>query len=334
MKTVQTMSIDLAKTFIQVLGVNEVGSEVFNRRITVSTLRELVAKYRPKHIAIEACGTAHYWARQFQLQGAEIKLIPPQLVAPFRMGDKNDANDCWAIYEASLRPKLKPVQIKSEQNQILQTWVRRREALVGERTQRVNAIRAYLAEFGIPIPKGISKFYEQTRKLLEREMWDVDMRLKEILEADMVGLTELEEQIAFFDDKIGSFAKTDEACQKLQQIAGIGPITAVAIVASLICPHAFKNGRQYSASLGLVPRQNSSGGVSKLYGIGKDGNRYLRQLLIHGGRAVLRTAKDKDDAISQWAIKKKEQKGFNKACVALANKNARMVWAVMAKLAA
>jgi transposase len=334
MRTVQIMSIDLAKNFIQVLALDEANKEVFNRRIVISTLLELVRKHKPKRVAVEACATAHYWARQFHLLGVEVILIPPQVVAPFRMGDKNDANDCWAIFEASLRPKLNPVPVKTEEHQVLQTWIRRREALIGERTQRVNAIRAYLAEFGIYVPKGISKFYDQGRKLAEKETWGVDHRVKEVFEKDMQGLSELDEQIAFFDYKVEKFAKENEKCGKLQELAGIGPITAVALVASLIKPKNFKNGRQFAAYLGLVPRQNSTGGITRLYGIGKDGNRYLRQLLIHGGRSVLRVAPDNEDALSRWALKKKEQRGFNRACVAVANKNTRMVWAVMAQLAA
>lgn len=334
MRTVQTMSIDLAKNFIQVLALDEGKKEVFNRRVVPSTLLDLVRKHRPKHIAIEACATAHYWARVFRALEVEVVLIPPQFVAPFRVGDKNDSNDCWAIFEASLRPRLNPVAVKTEEHQVLQTWIRRREALIGERTQRVNAIRAYLAEFGIYFPKGIYKFYSQTRKLLEKEDWGVDCRIKQVFEKDMQGLSELEEHIKYFDDIVDTFAKNDVACTKLQSLAGIGPVTAVAIVASLIKPGSFKNGRQFAAYLGLVPRQNSSGGASKLYGIGKDGNRYLRQLLIHGSRATLQWAEGKQDAVSKWALKKKEQKGFNKACVAVANKNARMVWAVMAQLAA
>jgi transposase len=328
------MSIDLAKNFIQVLAIGESRQEVFNRRVVVSNLLDLVRKHRPGKVVIEACATAHYWGRVFRTLGIEVDLIPPQFVAPFRMGDKNDANDCWAIYEASLRPNLNPVAIKTEEHQVLQTWIRRRESLVLERTQRVNAIRAYLAEFGIYVPKGISHFYDQARKLLEKENWGVDCRIKQVFEKDMQALSEVEGHIQYFDDIIGNFAKKDIPCMKLQELCGIGPITAVAVVAALIKPHNFKNGRQFAAYLGLVPRQHSSGGIAKLYGIGKDGNRYLRQLLINGGRSVVRIAGQKEDPISRWALKKKEQKGFNKACVAVANKNARMVWAVMSQLAA
>jgi transposase len=335
MRKVQTMSIDLAKNFIQVLGVDENRKEIFNRRVTPGSLVALVTRHMPEKIAMEACATAHYWGRKFRSLGiVEVALLPPQTVAPFRSGGKNDSNDCWAIYEASQRPRLIAVPIKTEEQQILQTWVRRREALVAERTQRINAVRAYLAEFGQSVPKGVHKFFDRISELLGNEDLLGDKRLYELLIKDISGIHSVEDQIQFFDDIIGRFAKTNPICIKLQELDGIGPITAVALVAAVVKPSNFKNGRQFAAFLGLVPRQNSTGGVTRLLGIRKDGNRYLRQLLIHGGRSVLRTAADKEDSLSRWAARKKEQKGFNKACVAVANKNARMVWAVMAQMAA
>lgn len=329
MRAVKEMSIDLAKNFIQVLALDEARKEIFNRKVSTPKLRELVQTRGPKKIVMEACSTAHYWGREFEKLGIEVVLIPPQMVTPFRVGDKNDANDCWAIYEASGRPKLKPVRVKSEEHQLLQTWLRRRDALVAERTARVNAIRSYLAETGHIIPKGIHKFGKSVKELFQK--WNGDLRLKEILEKDLSALQSLAEHIHFFDGEIEKCAKTNPICVALQKLAGIGPITAVALVAAVVSPADFRNGRQFAAYLGLVPRQNSSGGKAKLYGIGKDGNSYLRLLLIHGGRSLIWSAKDKQDSVSQWALKKKETKGFNKASVAVANKNARMAWAVMAQ---
>lgn len=327
------MSVDLAKNFIQVLALDESGREIFNRKIASRRLLELVHTRKPQKILMEACSTAHYWGREFRKLGVEVILIPPQMVTPFRVGDKNDANDCWAIFEASSRPKLKPVPIKSEEHQLQQTWLRRRDSLVAERTERVNAVRSYLAESGcVTIPKGIHKFRKIIIEVLQK--WDGDLRLKEILEQDLKGLRELEEHIRFLDEKIGMCAKTNAICIALQKLGGIGPITSVALVSSTVAPKNFKNGRQFAAYLGLVPRQNSTGGKTKLFGIGKDGNSYLRLLLIHGGRSLIWSAPKKQDAVSQWALKKKMEKGFNKASVAVANKNARMAWAVMAQMAA
>lgn len=332
MKAVKTMSIDLAKNFIQVLALDDADKEIFNRKVSFRSLGQLVGKMGPSKVCMEACATAHHWGRLFKIQNIEVILIPPQLVRAFRVGEKNDANDCWAIFEASSRPKLKPVSVKSQEHQLLQTWVRRRDALVAERTQRVNATRAYLAEFGIVIPKGISKFNKEVIQL--RQQWKSDERLKEILEQDLEGLRDLAKQIRFFDDKIEHYAKANTTCAALQKLAGIGPITAVALVAAIVNPRDFKNGRQFSAYLGLVPKQNSTGGKTKLYGIGKDGNSYLRLLLIHGGRSLIWSASEKQDELSLWALKKKRDKGFNVASVAVANKNARMAWAVMARAVA
>jgi transposase len=332
MKTITTMSIDLAKNFIQVLALDQFDKEVFNRKVSTGKLRELVVTRGPKKVVMEACTMAHYWGREFSKHGIDVKIIAPQKVTPFRVGDKNDANDCWAIFEASNRPNLKFVTIKSEEHQLVQTWLRRRESLVAERTERVNAIRSYLAETGHLIPKGIYKFRKGVVELLQQ--WSGDARLKEMLEVDLEGLRNLAVQIQFFDDKISLYAKTNATCVALQKLGGIGPITAVALVASVVNPRDFKNGRWFAASLGLVPRQNSTGGKTKLYGIGKDGNRYLRLLLIHGGRSLIWSAPKKEDAVSQWALRKKIEKGFNKASVAVANKNARMAWAVMAQMAA
>lgn len=332
MKTITTMSVDLAKNFIQILALDQFGKEVFSRKVSTPKFRELVQTRGPKKVLMEACSTAHYWGREFEKLGIEVVLIPPQLVTAMRVGDKNDANDCWAIFEASSRPKLKPVRIKTEEHQLLQTWLRRRDSLVAERTERVNAVRSYLAEAGYSIPKGIYKFRKVVVELLQQ--WSSNLRLKEILENDLEGLRHLASQIRFFDDKISLYAKTNSTCIALQKLGGIGPITAVALVAAVVHPKDFKNGRWFAAYLGLVPRQNSTGGKTKLYGIGKDGNAHLRRLLIHGGRSLIWSAPKKQDAVSQWALRKKLEKGFNKASVAVANKNARMAWAVMAQMAA
>jgi len=335
MKTkVETMSIDLAKNFIQVLGVDRSGRQLFNRRISVSKLTHVVRTNMPAKIVMEACSSAHHWGRMFLGMGIETNLLSPKDVAPFRKGDKNDANDCLAIYEASMRPKIHFVPIKTENDQILQTWLRRREALVRERTQRINAIRAYLVEFGVTLPATISKFRQGVRSLMQEGPVVERVELCDILNSDVRALVDLEDQIKEFDDKIKNFAKTDKKCVALTKLSGIGPITAVALLCTCTKPNTFKNGRQFAAYLGLVPRQNSTGGKTSLGRIRKTGNTYLRTLLIHGGRSVIWSAPKRNDDLSAWALKKKQSLGLNKASVAIANKNARMAWAVMAKLAA
>ena len=331
MAKVNIMSVDLAKNSIQVLGLSEHGSELFNRKISRQKLYEFIVISKPRIVLMEACGMAHYWGRRFEQADFEVKLIPPQVVRPFRLGEKNDSNDAMAIYVAGQRPGVHFVPVKSEQHQVLQMWVRKREALISARTELVNSTRSYLAEFGLVIPQGIHKFMKAAKEI--RSCWPsgIDSSVLEILERDWLRLASLNEEIKFFDDKIHAFTKQDSLCKRMQEVGGVGEVTAVAIRAAVVYPHLFKNGRQFSAYLGLVPRQNSTGGKTRLGRIAKDGNRYIRQLLIHGGRSFLWSCGSKTDSKSLWAIKKRTECGFNKACVAVANKNARNIWCILAK---
>jgi transposase len=279
---------------------------------------------------MEACGGAHYWGRRFEAEHMAVMLVPPQYVKPYRMGDKNDRNDTAAICEAAKRVGLKTVRVKTVEQQDLQMHLRVRESLIQRRTQVMNEARSFLLERGIVFAAGTAKLLTSMRTLMALDS-AVSVEFAQYVERALQAIAALNEEIRVYDDKLKKISRTDPLCKPLLELAGIGPVTAVAVRAAIADPGDFKNGRQFSAFLGLVPRQNSTGGKTRLLGVAKDGNRYLRQLLIHGGRSVLTRAASKTDPMSLWAVKKWKDRGFNKACVAVANKNARMVWAIMRK---
>lgn len=330
-REVTLVGIDLAKNIFWIRGEDRNGLAVLDKKVSRERVFETVLKMRPPLVAMEACGGAHYWGRRFEAEGIKVMLIPPQYVTAFRRGDKSDRNDAWAICEASRRPELKPVRVKSIQHQELQMIVRVRESLIQRRTQVLNEARSFLLEYGISYPAGVAKLVCGMRLFCQNET--THETLRQYIERTLVSVSALNEEIKIYDDKIRKRCQNDHFCSALMELSGIGPVTAIAIRATLVNPKDFKNGRQWSAFIGLVPRQHSTGGKTRLLGVAKDGNRYLRQLLVHGGRSVLIRSGTKTDPLSVWAAKKWKERGFNKACVAVANKNARMVWAVMAKTA-
>lgn len=331
MQVISLMGIDLAKNIFWVRGEDDLGRCLVDRKVSRAKLFELVVKSRPKTVAFEACGGAHYWGQRFQAAGIQVMMIAPQYVKPYRRGDKNDANDSWAICEAARRPNLPTVAVKTVAHQNLQLALRVREALVASRTELLNGMRGSASEYGLCFPLGPSKLVSEVRAFLSSESAEALSELKQYLEECLERLRELDGRIKRYDEKLAKFTKSDRVCKSLMEVAGVGVITAIAVRASVVNPRDFKNGRQLAAYFGLVPRQNSSGGKTRLGRLGKDGNRYVRQLLIHGGRSVVRVADRHNDPVHVWAAKKFKEKGFNKACVAVANKNARMLWAIMAK---
>lgn len=327
-KSVSLLGIDLAKSVFWVRAEDELGREVMNRKVSRAQLFETVIQLKPRRVVMEACGGAHSWGRKLQAQGIEVGLIAPQHVRPFRRGDKNDANDTLAICEAARRPNLKLVRVKSEQQQDWQLVVNERASLVARRTEILNRLRSVLLEYDFVFAQGTAKLLKGVREL---EMNSLSTALRRKIERDLSELEWLKQNIAELDRELSSITRQDPVARELVKIAGIGKVTAVAVRAAVTHARDFKNGRQLAAYWGLVPRQCSSGGKTRLLGIGKDGNRYIRQLLIHGARSSLRQCHRYDDPVSQWAYRKKNEIGFNKACVALANKNARVLWAVWAK---
>ncbi|MGH7184430.1 MAG: IS110 family transposase [Nitrospiraceae bacterium] len=322
------IGIDVAKHVFQVHGVDDQGYTVLRRRISRAQLRPFVAQLRPCLIGLEACGSAHYWARELTKLGHNVRLIAPQFVAPYRKNDKNDGNDAEAICEAVGRPHMRFVPIKSIEQQAVLTVHRARQLLVAERTALVNQTRGLLAEYGLIVPVGVGALRRAWATLLATP--DLPTLAGEIF-ADLADrLRTVDERIAAYDRRVAQLARQTEPAQRLMQVPGVGPVTATAVVATVGDAHTFKNGRQFAAWLGMVPRQHSSGGTRRLGRITKRGDVYLRTLLIHGARAVMRQLGKRQDATSRWVTALKARRGFNKAVVALAAKQARILWALLA----
>lgn len=328
MMNVTRIGIDLAKQVFQLHGVDERGHTVLRRRISRSQVRGLVAQLPPCLIGLEACGSAHYWARELTTLGHDVRLMAPQFVAPYRKNDKNDGNDAEAICEAVGRPHMRFVPVKDVGQQAVLTVHRARQLLIAERTALVNQTRGLLAEYGLIVPAGIGVLRRALPGLLETP--ELPALAREVFTDLADRLRTGDERIAVYDRRVEAVARQTESAQRLLQAPGIGPVTATALVATVGNAHAFKNGRQFAAWLGLVPRQHSSGGTRRLGRITKRGDVYLRTLLIHGARAVMRQLARRTDATSRWVTALQARRGFNKAVVALAAKHARIVWALLA----
>ena len=327
---VTTIGIDLAKNSVHVFGVDAQGEAVFSRKLARRALSAFIAQQPSCRIAMEACGSAHHWARTFQGLGHEVVLIAPQHVKPFVKNNKTDAADAEAICEAAQRPRMRVVPIKSVEQQDIQAMHRMRSQVIAQRTALVNQVRGLLAEYGLVMPQGRKAAMARLPEILE----DAGNGLSERFRTELHGLLEelrhLDERVAHYDSQIQAIAEASESVQRLMTIPGIGPLVATALLATLGEDWGlFANGRALAAWLGLVPRQHSTGGKPRLLGISKRGDVYLRQLLIHGARAMLRWVERKDDATSRWARDLKQRRHPNVAIVAMANKLARIAWAVM-----
>ncbi|MBL0941455.1 MAG: IS110 family transposase, partial [Alphaproteobacteria bacterium] len=269
-------------------------------------------------------------ARKFASFGHEVRLMNPQYVKPYVKTNKNDFNDSEAICEAVTRPNMRFVAIKSVEQQDIQALHRIRQRVIQERTALVNQMRGLLLEYGIVIPQGINQVRKKFLEVIDTSTFDLTSRSKTLFIDLYEQLKESDHKVLHYDKSILKLCRESEVCQRLTQVQGVGPLTATALVAAIGEAKIFKSGRQMSAWLGLVPRQCSSGGKQVLLGISKRGDRYLRSLLIHGARAVVKHASRKLDSMSGWIRALKDRRGFNKACVAVANKNARILWAIMA----
>jgi transposase len=327
---ITTLGIDLAKNSMQLHGIDNIGNVVVKKKISRNKLIKYIANLKPSLIGMEACGSANYWARKFKSFGHTVKLMNPKFVKPYVKSNKNDANDAEAICEAVTRPNMRFVGIKNIQQQDMQTLHRIRSQLIKARTAITNQIRGLLAEYGIIIPKQIQNISKYLPEILEDAENKLTYLSRELFNTVYLQFKYYEQQISHYDCKIHQFYKTDEKCKQISKVPGVGPVIATAITTVLSEPNAFKNGREFAAFIGLVPKQCSTGGKSILLGISKRGNRYLRTQLIHGARAVVSTAAKKTDSHSLWINGIRNTKGFNKASVALANKNARVIWALLA----
>lgn len=324
------LGIDIAKNIFQLHGVTVKGKPVLKKKLSRKHLLPFLANLPACTIAMEACGGANYWVRQFQKLGHEVKLISPQFVKPFVKSNKNDRNDAEAITEAASRPTMRFVPIKNVEQQDIQCLHRIRSQRVAQRTALGNQIRGFLMEYGEIIAQGIAHVRKRLPEILEDATNELTFQAREFFQQLYEELLELDKKIKDCDLKIENIFKSNEHCQKIAKVEGIGPITATAIVSAVGDPKVFKNGRQMAAWLGLVPRQHSSGGKTTLGGMSKRGDGYLRMLFIHGARAVVQNCDLKKDSRSRWIQSKKANKGVNKTSVAVANKNARIVWALLA----
>lgn len=329
MKDIKVLGIDLAKDVFQLHGTDAKGNRVLTRRLSRGKLIEYMANITPCLVGIEACGGAHYWARVFEQHGHIVKIISPQFVKPYVKSNKNDARDAEAIAEAVTRPNMRFVPKKTMEQQDVLLLHRARELAMKQRTAHGNQIRGLLAEYGIVVAKGLSHLNELP-VILEKEEAKLNVVSKEVFLQLYEQLKIYTEQVDHYEKKIHSHAATDPRCVAVQEIEGVGPITASAIVATIGDATAFKNGREVSAWLGLIPKQHSSGNKIVLGSITKRGDRYVRKLLVHGARSVVNSCDNKTDRKNQWVADKKQRCGYNKATVALANKNARIIWAILA----
>jgi transposase len=324
------LGIDIAKLVFHVVGMDDAGHVVLRKRFVRSALLAFIAQLSPLRIGMEACGSAHYWARRFREHGHEVRLIAPQFVKASVKSPQNDARDAEAICEAVTRPTMRFVPIKQLEQHDLQALHRVRERLVKARTALVNEIRGLLSEYGIVLPQSISKFRTSVARQLEDEQAKLTPLSTEMFWQLYDEFLALEKRGAYDDEKLQAIARAHPVCQRVQTIPGIGPLTATAILASVPDATPFKNGRQLAAWLGLVPCEHSTGGKPRLLGIRKRGDVYLRKLFVHGARATLRWVETKPDDRSRWLTALIARRGKNRAAVALANKNARIVWALLA----
>lgn len=326
---ITTVGIDLAKTVLQVHGVDQRGKAVLKKQLKRDQVLPFFSNLEPALIGLEACGSAHHWARQLERLGHTVKLMAPQFVKPYVKTNKNDAADAEAICEAVARPHMRFVPGKTTESQALLAVHRARQGFVKARTAQANQIRGLLAEFGIVIPQGISHIAKRLPSILEDGENDLPAVFRALLARLGEHLKALDQHVDALESQIQRWHRENAASRKLAQIPGIGPLTASALVASVGDAKSFRNGRQLAAFLGLVPRQHSSGGKQNLLGISKRGDAYLRTLLIHGARAVVRVAERQVDTDS-WLKRLLARRNKNVAAVALANKNARTVWALLA----
>jgi len=327
---IKFVGIDLAKRSFHLYAADEAGRAVLSNKLTRARLPGFVAQLPACTIAMEACGSAHYWARRFREYGHEVRLIAPQFVKPFVKSNKNDAADAEAICEALQRPNMRFVAIKSVEQQDIQAIHRMRSLTVGQRTALINQTRGLLLEYGIEIAQGRAALQRRLPEILEEAKNGLSGRFRAELHGLFEELQHLNARVAHYDAQIDQMAQESQQAQALMQLPGIGAKSATALLAAVgEDPKLLKNGRGLAAWLGLVPRQPSTGGKDQLLGISKRGDVYLRQLLIHGARSVLRVAERKDDPLSRWATALKTRRHSNVAAVALANRLARIAYAIL-----
>ena len=327
---ITTVGIDLAKNVFQVHGVDERGKVALRRQLKRHQVAPFFANLPPCLIGMEACASAHHWGRTLQRLGHTVRLMAPQFVKPYVKSNKNDVADAEAICEAVSRPNMRFVPIKNIEQQAILSVHRVRQGMVKARTAQANQIRGLLGEFGLVIPQGLSHVAKRVPELLEDASNALPMAFRHLIDQLTGHLKELDRQVKEFERQIIAWHRGNPQSRELEKIPGIGPLAASALVASIADARSFDSGRQVSAWLGLVPRQSSTGGKAKLLGMSKRGDAYLRTLLIHGARSAIRAAQRCTQNTNLWLTNLLNRRHPNIAAVALANKNARTVWALLA----
>lgn len=327
---ITTIGMDLAKNVIQLHGVDTHGKTVLRKQLKRDQVVPFFANLETCLVGMEACGGAHHWARRLAVLGHTAKLMAPQFVKPYVKTNKNDAADAEAICEAVRRPNMRFVPVKSAEQQGVLALHRARQGFVKGRTAQANQIRGLLSEFGIVIAQGITQIAKRLPEILEDGENGLPGRFRQLIEGLGEHLRALDRQVDKLEREIQLWHRDNDASRKLAEIPGIGPITASALVASIGDAKNFENARQFAAWVGLVPRQHSSGGKPTLLGISKRGDVYLRTLLIHGARAVVQHLQRRVDQPDSWLKRLLGRRNKNVAAVALANKNARIAWALLA----
>ena len=329
------VGVDLAKRVIQVHAVNAQGKVLTTRALKREQFIEWSVQLPPGcMVAMEASSSAHHWARKLLAMGLDARIISAQLVSPYRLEGhtgKNDANDAAAICEAASRPQMRFIPVKSVEQQSMLCVHRLREGIKTDRTACINRIRGLLAEFGLVVTQGADKLKDVLSELLEDASNELGTLARLTLQRAQIQWHELDAHLAWCDERIAAHAKANPAVKAAATLMGIGPVSASAAIATVGDFKQFKNGAQFGAWIGLTPRQHSSGGKNSLGGITKRGDTYLRTLLIQGAKSAVMTAHRRQDRISNWALALRERGGWQKAVVALANKNARILWAVMTR---
>lgn len=329
MKNIKVLGVDLAKNVFQIHGTDATGKCVLRKRLTRAKFIEFIANLSPCLIGIEACGGAHYWARYFKQCGHEVRMMAPQFVKPYVKSNKSDRNDSEAIAEACTRPHMRFVSVKTVEQQDILMIHRARELALKQRTSQANQIRGFLNEYGLTIAKGINKL-NQLIQIMDENKEKLTPITVELIKQLYEQFKLFDAQVTRYDNQLEKLANQNVLCKEIKKIRGVGPIIASAIIATIGDPKTFRNGREVAAWLGLTPKQYSSGDKIVLGGISKRGDRYMRKLLVQGARSAVKVCDGKKDKLSCWVESKKQRGGFNKAAVALANKNARMIWAIMA----
>ena len=327
--SIRYLGVDLAKDVFQLCGLNRARKVVYTKRLRRAELLTTIANLKSCTIGVEACTGAFYWQREFEKFGHDVKVISPQYVKPFVKGQKNDGNDAEAIAIALSQPTMNFVPPKSNEQQDIQALHRARQRIVNHRTATVCQIRGLLLDRGITIGKAVTRARREIPEILEDASNGLSMRMRNAIAELYDLMLNLDDRIQYFDREFKAVFLESEDCQRIAKIKGVGPKTATAIIAAIGDGKEFKNGRHFAAWLGLVPRQFASGDRVKLMNITKRGDQHLRTLLVHGARAVVRTCGNQDTRMNLWIRDLKERRGYNKATVAVANKNARIIWSVL-----